>query len=377
MNKFCLSIVSGICLTGLIFSVGCKKEESPSMESQPIEFGATLPLSGDAAVFGKNSQQGIDLAVEQINSSGGILGRKVKIDYEDTKALAKEGVTAYQKLVSLNKVTAIIDDSVSSVTLAMAPLADKDQIVILATGATAPQISGVSKYVFRIWNSDAYEGEIIADYAANRTQLTNVAILYINNDYGKGLEGVFRAQFTRRGGIVPDSEAFDQGSSDMRAQITKIKATNPDGIYLVAYPKEAASALRQIKELGVDSKLLGTVALNDQQVIDNAGSAADGLVFPFPKDPTGAQVDAFKKAFEAKYGKQPPVLADVGYDALHMIAKAAELSKGITGPQIQGGLRELKDYAGASGIMTFDENGDVHKPMGFKKVSSGRFVWIN
>jgi branched-chain amino acid transport system substrate-binding protein len=136
----------------------------------------------------------------------------------------------------------------------------------------------------------------------------------------------------------------------MRAQITKIKATNPDGIYLVAYPKEAASALRQIKELGVDSKLLGTVALNDQQVIDNAGNAADGLVFPFPKDPTGAQVDVFKKAFETKYGKQPPVLADVGYDALHMIAKASERSKGITGQQIQEGLRELKDYAGASGV---------------------------
>ena len=299
----------------------------------------------------------------------------MKIDYEDTKALAKEGVTAYQKLVSFNKVTAIIDDSVSSVTLAMAPLADKDHIVVLATGATAPQISGVSKYVFRIWNSDAYEGEDIADYAANQAHLTNVAILYINNEYGKGLERVFRSQFTARHGKVSGSEAFDQGSSDLRAQITKIKATSPEGIYLIAYPKEAASALRQIKELGIDSKLLGTVALNDQQVIDNAGGAAEGLVFPFPKDSTGTQVDAFKKAFEAKYGTPPPVLGDVGYDALHMIAKAAEISKGISGQQIQEGLKALKDYAGASGVMTFDDKGDVHKPMGIKVIHNGKFEW--
>ncbi|MGD1276881.1 MAG: ABC transporter substrate-binding protein [Tepidisphaeraceae bacterium] len=340
-----------------------------------ITIGATLPLSGDAAVFGKNTQEGIDLAVKEINDAGGVLGRKITIQYEDTQALAKEGVTAYQKLVSVNKVPAIIDDSVSSVTLAMAPLADRDHVVILATGATAPQISGVSKYVFRIWNSDAYEGQVIAECAFAEMSLKNVAILYCNNEYGQGLKGVFRAQFLGRGGRIATEEAFEQGATDFRTQLTKIGATNPDGIYLVGYPKEIGAALRQSKELGISAKLLGTVALHDQQLIDIAGHAADGVVFPFPKDPTGNQVDNFKTAFAAKYSKAPPVLADVGYDAVRMIARAIEVSKDAAGDQLRQGLSTLKDYSGASGMMTFDERGDVHKPMGIKVIQDGKFVW--
>lgn len=349
------------------------RTKSPS--SDEITIGATLPLSGDAAVFGKNTQEGIDLALKEVNDSGGVLGRKVKVAYEDTKALAKEGVTAYQKLTSVDKVQAIIDDSVSSVTLAMAPLADRDHVVIVATGATAPQISGVSKYVFRIWNSDAYEGEVIAEHAFTKMALRNVAILCSNNEYGKGLEGVFQKQFLDRGGKIAGDEAFEQGATDLRTQLTKIAATNPDGIYLIGYPKEIGAALRQLKELGISAKLLGTVALHDQQLIDAAGGAADGVVFPFPKDPTEKQAAEFKDAFAAKYSKPPPVLADVGYDAIKMIVKAIETSKVASGDQIRQGLTMLKDYPGTSGTMTFDDKGDVHKPMGIKTIQAGKFVW--
>ncbi|MCK4341608.1 MAG: ABC transporter substrate-binding protein [Phycisphaerae bacterium] len=149
---------------------------------QPIKIGATLPLSGDAAVWGKNTQQGIDLALEQINASGGVLGRKLEVIYEDTQALAKEGVSAYRKLVTVHEVPAIIDDSVSSVTLAMAPMAEKDKVVILATGATAPKVSEAGDFIFRIWNSDAYEGDVAAKYAYHDLGSRSAAILCINND---------------------------------------------------------------------------------------------------------------------------------------------------------------------------------------------------
>jgi len=342
-----------------------------------LTIGATLPLSGDAAVFGKNTQEGIDLAISEINDNGGVLGQKVRVSYEDTKALAKEGVTAYQKLTTVDRVPAIIDDSVSSVTLAMAPLADRNHVVVLATGATAPQISGVSKYVFRIWNSDAYEGEVIAQHATSAMGLKNVAILYINNEYGKGLEGVFRSEFSRRGGRIAAAESFEQSSTDVRTQLTKIREASPDGLYLIGYPKEIGTALRQAKELGVSAALLGTVALHDQQLVESAGGAAEGLVFPFPKDPSGTQVEKFKTTFSAKYSKAPPVLADVGYDAVKMIVGAIEASKGTSGEQIRQGLTALKDYPGASGQMTFDKNGDVHKPMGIKVIQNGQFVWRN
>ena len=372
-----MCIKSFFVFAGLLGAIALSLVSCKPKENSAIQIGATLPLSGDAAAWGKNTQEGIELALDEINASGGVLGKKVVVIYEDTKAQAKEGVTAYQKLTTVDKVPAIIDDSVSSVTLANAPLADKDHVVILATGATAPKISGVSKYVFRIWNSDAFEGEVSAEYAFAKLGLKNIAILYINNDYGVGLKEVFSAEFGKRGGKIADTEAFEQSATDMRTQLTKIQASAPDEIYLVGYPKEIPVALKQAKELGLSVPMIGTVAMQDEQLIKTAGDAAEGLMFPYPKDPTGEQADHFKQAFQEKYGKQPGITSDVGYDAVKMIAKAIELTKGASGDEIKNGLNMLKNYPGASGTMTFDENGDVHKPMGMKAVQAGRFEWLS
>lgn len=364
-------ILAIVLIAPIICPFGCKKEEP-----KEIKIGATLPLSGDAAVWGNNTREGIELAVEEINSAGGVLGKKIKVVYEDTQALPDKGVSAYRKLTKVDKVPTIIDDSVSSVTLAMAPLAQKDNVVILATGATAPKISEAGKYIFRIWNSDAYEGEVAAQYACTTLNLRKVAILFINNDYGKGLEGVFKTEFARFGGEIVTSESFEQNSTDMRSQVTKIKNSSPDGLYIIGYPKETPIALRQIKELGLKAKLIGTVAMNDPKLIETAGDSVEGLIFPYPRDPSGQHVEQFGIKFNNKYDKDPGITADVGYDAVKMIVKAIELAKDYSGEDIRKGLNMLKNFPGVSGVMTFDENGDVHKPMGMKIVTAGEFAWI-
>lgn len=355
-----------------IIALSCDKK--PPIHGDII-IGSTLPLSGDAAVWGKNTQEGIDLALEEINAAGGVLGRKLVVVYEDTRALPKEGVTAYHKLTTVDKVKVIIDDSVSSVTLAMAPLAQNDHVVIIATGATAPKISEAGEFIFRVWNSDAFEGEVSADYAFDTLGLRSVAILYINNEYGKGLEQVFKPRFEERGGNIPISESFAQSATDIRTQLTKIQASKPDGLYVVGYPKEIPIALKQAKELGLSLPLIGTVAMQDPQLIQTARDATEGLMFPYPRDPSGQDITRFKEAFQKKYGKEPGITADVGYDAVRMIAKAMELLGGTSGEDIRKGLNMLKDYPGVSGTMTFDANGDVHKPMGIKIVKGGSFQW--
>lgn len=355
-----------------IIALSCEKK--PPIHGDII-IGSTLPLSGDAAVWGKNTQEGIDLALEEINAAGGVLGRKLVVVYEDTRALPKEGVTAYHKLTTVDKVKVIIDDSVSSVTLAMAPLAQNDHVVIIATGATAPKISEAGEFIFRVWNSDAFEGEVSADYAFDTLGLRSVAILYINNEYGKGLEQVFKPRFEERGGNIPISESFAQSATDIRTQLTKIQASKPDGLYVVGYPKEIPIALKQAKELGLSLPLIGTVAMQDPQLIQTAGDATEGLMFPYPREPSGQDITRFKEAFQKKYGKEPGITADVGYDAVRMIAKAMELLGGTSGEDIRKGLNMLKDYPGVSGTMTFDANGDVHKPMGIKIVKGGSFQW--
>lgn len=351
--------------------IGCEKAE------KEIKIGAVLPLTGDVAVWGSNTKEGIDLAVEKVNNSGGINGSILKIIYEDSEALPQKGVSAIQKLITVDKIPAIIDNSVSSVTLAMAPIAEKNQVVILATGATAPKISEAGEYIFRIWNSDALEGEVIAQYTYEKLEITKVAILYVNNDYGKGLEDVFRQEFTKRGGTVTTSEAFEQSETSYRNQLTKVRTSSPEAIYLVGYPREVAQCLKQTKELGVKTQIIGTVAFEDPHILEIAKDAAAGVIYPYPvlPDTNDIAVNEFLSAYRTKYNKEPGITCDVGYDAVNMIAQAIKLSNGHEGIDIKNGLMMIKDYHGASGVMEFDQNGDVHKPIGMKTVKDGKFTW--
>ncbi|MFZ3091499.1 MAG: ABC transporter substrate-binding protein [Nitrospirota bacterium] len=210
-SSLVLTIMSIILASLMVFSFGCEKKEE-----KEIKIGAILPLTGDAAKWGNNTKNGIDLAVEKVNNAGGINGRKLKILYEDTQGTPKNGVAAIQKLITIEKVPAVIDDSMSTVTLAMSPIAEKSKVVLLATGATAPKISEAGDYIFRIWNSDDLEGKVSAKFVYDDLKLYNAAILYINNDYGNGLESVFKKAFEKLGGRIISSESFGQGDTDFR-----------------------------------------------------------------------------------------------------------------------------------------------------------------
>jgi branched-chain amino acid transport system substrate-binding protein len=343
-----------------------------------IKIGAILPLTGDAAIWGQNDKEGMDLAVEEINAAGGIKGIKVRIIYEDSEALPQKAVAAFQKLVNIEKVSVIIGDIASSPTFAIAPLAQQHKVVLLSPGATAPKLSEAGPYFFRIWNSDAEEGEKMADFSYHKLKLRKIAILYINNDYGSGLKDVFSVEFEKRGGKIVAVERFQQNDIDFKTQLYKIKAVNPEAIYLVGYPKEIPLILKQAKEIGLKKQILGSVAFEDPGIVELAKDAAEGVIYPYPidPDPNEPSVKHFIESFRKKYNKEPGIGANAGYDAVKMIVKAIELSCGFSGEDIRKGLNMIKDYHGASGVMTFDENGDVHKPIGFKIIKNGKFVWF-
>jgi len=357
----------------IFFSVGCAKKGE-----KEIKIGAILPLTGDAAVWGNNTKKGIDLAVEEIGKKGGVNGKKIKIIYEDSQGLPQKGVSAIQKLITVDKVPVVIDDSMSSVTLAMAPIAEKNKVVILSTGATAPKISEAGEYIFRIWNSDDLEGKVSAKFIYEDLRLSNAIILYINNDYGKGLEDVFKREFQILGGKILLSNNFDQGDSDFKTQLAKIKDLRPEIIYLIGYPKEISIILKQASELNVGSKIIGTVTFEDPHIIQLAGKAAEGAIYPYPIEPNKEDlvVNEFLNKYKMKYNEVPGITADVGYDAVNMIALAIKLHGGEKGEDIQKGLVMIKDFHGASGLMTFDKNGDVQKPIRMKTVRNGEFMWL-
>lgn len=362
--------ILGILLVVLFFSA-CQTKKV-----ETIKIGAILPLTGDVAVYGNNTKKGIDLAVKEINSNGGINGNLIKIIYEDSKADPKTGVTAIQKLISHDNIQVVIDNSISSVALAMVPIAERNKIVLLSTGSTNPKLSGISPYFFRIWNSDAFEGKLCAEYAYNKLGYTKYSILYVNNDYGVSLEKVFKNEIEQLGGEIIVSKSFQQNSIDFKTQLLKIKMAKTQAIYLVGYSKEISRVLLQIKELEITEQIIGTVTVEDQQIIEIAKDAAEGVIYPFPEEPDPKKPIAaeFKKSYKEEYHEKPAITCDVGYDAVFLIKKAIEARNKYSGTAIKEGLKSIQDYCGASGIITFDKNGDVSKPMIFKTIKKGNFI---
>ena len=347
-----------------------------SIAEEVYKIGAILPLSGDAAQYGEWGKRGISLAVDEINSKGGINGKKIEVVYEDDAAEPKRGVSAVNKLINVDKVKVIIGPIPSTVTLAVAPICEKAKVVIMSS-SSSPAITKAGDYIFRNWPSDDFEGSAMANYVIKK-KYRNVAILHINNEYGLGVASVFKTEFSKQGGKVLITETYKQGISDMRPQLIKIKKYNPEAIYLVGHAKENGHVVKQARELNIKAQILGTVGIEGPDLINIAGDSAEGLVYTAPAfdpdshDPT---VKAYQQEYMKKFGKKSEIFAATTYDATKIMA----LMIGKTGynpDAIKDGLYKLKDYPGVSGKTNFDRNGDVIKSVMFKTVKNKQFVPI-
>lgn len=367
--KFTLVVLFSIILMG-----GCGEQPRPE---KIVKIGAVLPLTGDAAKYGQAAKKGIDLALEEINAKGGIRGTKLRIIYEDSQGLPKEAVSALQKLISINKVLAVIGDLLSSNTLAMAPLANREKVVLLSPTSSAPEITLAGDYIFRNCASDTFEGTIMAEYAYDQLGLHRVAIIYINNAYGVGILEVFKKTFLAKGGKVVLEEAFQQSATDFRTQLAKIKAAKPQAVYIVGY-RELGLLLKQAFELGIKTQFLSTVMFEDPEILKIAGNAAEGVIYSArsydPKLRT-KPIERFVSAFRQKYHETPDIFAGLSYDAMRILGLAMERG-GFSSNQIKDALYQIKDYPGVAGKTTFDQNGDVIQPATVKTVKRGNFVYL-
>jgi branched-chain amino acid transport system substrate-binding protein len=388
MKKFCLSVVSGLCLTGLILSAGCKKEEpssnptgkSQSQQSQIIKIGAVLPLTGSMASYGANAKDGIQLAVSEENAraqnDSNLL--KIELTVEDSQGEPQMAVSAFQKLLNVNKVTCVIGDVGSSATLAMAPIAGQQHVLLFSPAASSPTLTGASEFFFRDWPSDAFEASVMVDYL-KRKQFKTVSLVLLNNDYGQAMLQTVKKGLEGSGVEIVASEFFLQDVTDLRAQITKAAEPKPDVIYLISYPKDSIVFLRQYAELGITIPVVSTSSFEDASILANQAKAAEGVVFtsPMPPGTNDQAVVAFRANYTKTYAKEPGLVADYAYDALNLLVEAAKLGGGASGEQLKMGLAKIKDFHGASGLINFDKNGDVIKPAGLKTVKDGKYVWLD
>ncbi|MFH1052132.1 MAG: ABC transporter substrate-binding protein [bacterium] len=351
--------------------IACNEKSKPEGK-EVIKIGAILPLTGSAAPYGNNAKNGIELAITDIEK---IYSIKIEVIYEDSKTDPQSAVNALKKLYSINKIKIIIGDINSSGLLAMAPIAEKNKIILLSPGASNPKISYAGKYIFRNWHSDALEGEIAAKFAFDSLKWKKTAILFVNASYGIGLAETFKNIFSNLGGDVISYESYQQNAYDMREQIITIKKLNPDGLYLPGWPKEMSIALRQLKQLGVKLQILSSQGFDDPLILSLAGKSAEGVIYTVPKeaDTSNSITINFKNKYKSIYGKEPGVCSASGYDALKILVTAIK-NVGTNIDRIQYYLSNLKDFPGVDGNVTFDENGDLIKPFLFKIVKNNNII---
>lgn len=357
-----------ILMLGIIMLSSCGMLVIKEKDTQTtIDIGVIAPLTGEAASYGLAAKQGMDFAVQEINNQGGVLGKQIQLHYGNSQFDPKQAVSLMNKFVNIDEFKIIIVADGSGPTTAVAPLADQTKTLIIATLASSPQLSPMGDYLFRTVPSDAYQGKELAKWA-NKQKFERAAILYVNDPYGVGIKEVFSEVFT---GKIVITESFEDSADDFRTSLTKIKQKNPDVLLLVVR-KELPLVLKQIKELGLKTTLVGTETTKNDELISKAGNAAEDFYSIFYAEPVDYK--NYKANFKQMHGKEPESYGTYSYDAIYVLADAMQRTKSFDTTKLKDALYDTKWY-GASGIVAFDVQGDViDKPFTMFHVENGKFV---
>lgn len=364
-------LVGAIFIALVAIIIGFYTPTSTGVET--VKIGHIGPLTGFMATYGEQERQGIDLAVKEINDNDFIKGVKLEVIHEDDQMDPTMATNAINKLITVDKVPAVIGEMTSSVTLALAPIAERNKVVLITPQATSNKISSAGDYIFRTFASNALEAKYLIELASLLNS-TNGAILYMNNDFGIDLEQSIDEGFTKNVGTIVISEGYNPDATDFRTQLIKIQAKNPSVIFLIGYPNDMAMVLKQAKELGIKSQFIAPDTFNEPKIIDLGGSATEGVIFLYPKGGDPKLYQEFNQKIKNKYGDNATIVTSMAYDTMNVLATAMK-SNGITAESIKIGLYQIKDYPGVTGNFTFDKNGDViSRSYIFKVVKGGMFV---
>ncbi|MEP7013978.1 MAG: ABC transporter substrate-binding protein [Verrucomicrobiota bacterium] len=363
-------------LHSAVFFVVCALFGSTaSTRAQDVVVGEFASLTGSEATFGINSSNGVELAKEEINNSGGVLGgRKIKTIIEDDQSRPGQPSSAVKKLVANDKAIAILGEIASSRSLEAAPICQSAKIPMISPGSTNPRVTDVGDYIFRVCFIDTFQGTVMAKFALETLHVKKVAILTdVRNDYSVGLTKYFKEYFTAHGGQIASERSFSGGGTDkdFRAQLTSIKATQPDAIFVPGYYTEAGLIAKQARSLGIKVPLMGGDGWDSPKLSEIGGSAIDGCYFAthFSPQDKNPKVQDFVKKYNEKFKTMPDGMAPLGYDAMMILAQAINTAGSTDGDKIREALTKVKDYPGVTGNITIDEKRNATKSAVVLKVN--------
>ncbi|PWU08315.1 MAG: ethanolamine utilization protein EutJ [Verrucomicrobia bacterium] len=366
---------------GVLFMVlgACKKAEDRSNLSHVIRIGMTLPLSGLEASYGQDSLHGAELATEELNARGGVLGRKIELVVKDNQSKAGETSIIVRDLISRSHVTALVGEGATGRSLEAAPIAQKNRIPFISSGSTNVKVTKIGDYIFRMCFIDTFQGAVMAKFAYSSLGKRNIAVISDNSkDYSIGLAQSFSKAFIAMGGRIVAQQIYSAGDKDFSSQLTAIKAAHPDAIFLPSYYTEATSIINQARELGFDVPFLGGDGWDSAEFLKMGGQAVEGVYFVdhFSADNKSPLVQNFVKSYARKYGTAPSALAALAYDSIKLLADAMQRI-GETDPmKVRDALAATVDCPAVTGTISFDEDRNPKKAAVIVEVRNHKFNFL-
>ena len=338
-----------------------------------------MSMTGRDASFGESSLDGATLAVDELNASGGALGRPIELIVEDDRSLAGESATAAKKLISRDHVVALVGECSSARTLEAASVAQAAGIPLVSPASTNAKVTQVGDEIFRVCFTDSFQGDVLATFARRRLGLSRAALLVDSTaPYSVGLAESFSRKFLALGGVVVATQKYSGTDTDFRAQLTAIRASRPDTLFLPGYYVAAGLVARQARDLGLRATLLGGDGFEAPQLLEIGGDALEGAYYSthFAVENTGRLSREFVDAFHKRYGALPNGLAALTYDTVRLVADAINRAGTTEHGALRRALAGTRDFPGVTGSTTLNAQRDADKAAAIITVRSGRLAFV-
>jgi branched-chain amino acid transport system substrate-binding protein len=342
--------------------VGCRRDEAGAGAIVVGYFGS---MTGSEATFGQLTHDGVKLAVEELNAAGGVGGRKIVVKAYDTQGRAQEAGTAVTRLITDDKAVAVIGENASALSIAGGRIAQRYGVPLISPSSTNPQVTQIGDMIFRVCFIDTFQGYVIARFTREHLKLSKVAVLYDQaSPYSTGLRDDFRRELTQRGGTVVTEQAYTGGDTDFGAQLTSIRETAPEAVFVPGYYTDAGNIMVQGRKLGLKMPFLGGDGWESPQLGKIAGAAADGSYFAAHYSPEDqrAETKTFVSRFKQVYGMLPDSTAALGYDSARLLFDAMKRAGGTDGKALAAAIAATRDFQGVTGTFSIDEGRNAKKP---------------
>jgi len=361
----------------LCATFACKKApESSALSDIPV--GEFASLTGATASFGQSSHKGTQMAIDEINAAGGVLGQKLRLITEDDQSKPGEAATVVRKLISRDRIVALLGEVASSRSLEAAPICQQAGIPMISPASTNPKVTEVGDRIFRVCFIDPFQGTVLAKFALSRGWKKVAILTDVKQDYSVGLSEFFKAYLTANGGEVVGEQSYSSGDKDFKAQLTAVKGAQPDVILASGYYTESGLIALQARELQISVPMIGGDGWDSPSLVEVGGKAIDGSFFSnhFSVEDPSPAIQEFLKKYRSKFGAEPDAMAALGYDSAMILADAMKRAGTTEGAKLRDAIAATKEFPAVTGKVSLNAQRNADKSAVMLVVKDGQFRYV-